>query len=160
MIDASISGGAPRYDLELDAVNCASGAMLAQEKESADKKDDVLPALAKAASAMREKLGESRASIQKYDASPESVTTTSLEALRAYSMGVRSMYLHGDYKAVVPLFERAVALDPNFAMAYERLSTCRANSGDKPMAEDAKRAYDLRERVSVRERYAIESNYY
>ena len=160
VIDGAISGGNSSYDLKLDAINCASGMVVAQAKETADKKDEVLPALARAASAMRQKLGESRASIQKFDVPPEGVTTTSLEALRAYSMGVRTMYLHGDMSAAIPLFERATALDPNFAMAYSRLSACHNNLGDKSPADDARKAFDLRARVSSRERYVIESSYY
>lgn len=160
VIDGFVSGGNPRYELKLDAINCSNHAVLAQVKESAGNKDEVLKVLGKAAATMRQQLGESRASIQKYDAAPEAVTTSSLEALHAYSMGVRTMYLHANVVAAIPLFERAVALDPNFAMAYNRLSSCHYNIGDKPADVDAKKAFDLRDRVSARERYAIEGGYY
>ena len=160
VVDGSVSGGNPRYDLKLDAIGCANGRVLAEVKESAENKDQVLNALAKAASAMRLRLGESRASIRKFDAPPESVTTTSLEALHAYSLGVRSMYLQANLPAAIPFFEHAVARDPNFAMAYLRLSSCLRTTGLRSPVEDAKRAYDLRDRVSSRERYAIEGNYY
>ena len=160
VIEGLVAGGNPRYDLKLDAIDCANHAVLAQVKESAGNRDEVLKVLGKAASTMRQQLGESRASIQKYDAAPEAVTTSSLEALHAYSMGVRTMYLHANVLAAIPLFERAVALDPNFAMAYNRLSSCHYNIGDKPSDVDAKKAFDLRGRVSARERYAIESGYY
>ena len=81
--------------MKLDAIDCANHAVLAQVKESADNKDEVMKVLGKSAATMRQQLGESRASIQKYDAAPEAVTTSSLEALHAYSMGVRTMYIHG-----------------------------------------------------------------
>jgi len=160
VLDGAISGGAPSYELKLEAVGCADHRVLAQLKESAGTKDQVLNAMANAASTMREKLGESRDSIQKFDAPPERVTTTSLEALRAYSLGVRTFYMYHDVAAAIPFFERAVALDPNFAMAYQLLSSCHYNINDKPFVDDAKRAYDLRDRVSARERYAIEAGYH
>ena len=160
LLDGAITGGAPSYELKLKAVGCADHRVLAQIKESAGTKDQVLNAMANAASTMREKLGESRDSIQKFDAPPERVTTTSLEALRAYSLGVRTFYMYHDVAAAIPFFERAVALDPNFAMAYQLLSSCHYNINDKPFVDDAKRAYDLRDRVSERERYAIEAGYH
>ena len=160
VIEGFVSGGNPRYQLKLEAINCANRAVLVQVKESAGDKEEVLKVLGKAAATLREQLGESRASIQKYDAAPEAVTTSSLDALHAYSMGVRTVYLHGNQVAAIPLFERAVALDPNFAMAYARLAACHYNLGDKPSDVDAKRAFDLRGRVSTRERYNIEAGYY
>jgi eukaryotic-like serine/threonine-protein kinase len=160
VLDGTISGGAPSYELKLDAIGCADNRLLAQVKDTAESKDKVLGVVARASSALREKLGESRSSIQKYDAPPENVTTTSLEALHAYSLGIRSMNTQGDIQASISFFERAVALDPNFAMAYLRLSACHYNAGDKPGIPDAKRAFDLRDRVSPRERYAIEGGYY
>ena len=70
---------------------------------------------------MRQRLGESLASVEKYDAPPENVTTPSLEALQAYSLGYRAQTLRADYAAAIPFFQRAISLDPNFAMAYARL---------------------------------------
>jgi tetratricopeptide (TPR) repeat protein len=146
--------------VKLDAVNCSNGRPLAEVKETAESKDQVLNALAKAATGLRQKLGESRSSVQRYDAPPENVTTPSLEALHAYSLGIRAMYLHADYKAAIPLFQQAATLDPNFAMAYLRESACQFYTGDRVAAADSSRkAYDLRQRVSDRERLLIEGSY-
>src|SRR5499427_7560318 len=159
-VEGSISGATPRYEVKLDAVNCSNGRPLAEVKETAESKDQVLNALAKAATGLRQKLGESRSSVQRYDAPPENVTTPSLEALHAYSLGIRAMYLHADYKAAIPLFQQAATLDPNFAMAYLRESACQFYTGDRVDAADSSRkAYDLRQRVSDRERLLIEGSY-
>jgi tetratricopeptide (TPR) repeat protein len=159
-VEGSVSGATPRYEVKLDAVNCSNGRLLAEVKETAESKDQVLNALAKAATGLRQKLGESRSSVQRYDAPPENVTTPSLEALHAYSLGIRAMYLHADYKAGIPLFQQAATLDPNFAMAYLRESTCQFNTGDRvAAAASAQKAYDLRQRVSDRERLLIEGSY-
>ena len=108
---------------------------------------------------MREKLGESLASVQKYDAPAENVTTPSLEALQAYSLGYQAME-RNDNAAAVPLFQRATSLDPNFAMAYARLGTSYANLGENTRAaENTRKAYELRERVSEREKLYIASHY-
>ena len=159
-VEGSISGATPRYEVKLDAVNCLNGTPLAEVKENAASKDQVLNALARAATALRQKLGESRSSVQRYDAPLENVTTPSLEALHAYSLGVRAMYLHADYKAAIPLFQQAARLDPNFAMAYLRESACQFNLHDQVAADaSAQKAYDLRQRVSDRERLLIEGSY-
>jgi serine/threonine protein kinase/tetratricopeptide (TPR) repeat protein len=159
-VEGSISGASPRYEVKLDAINCAKGTVLAEVKESADSKEQVLNSLAKAAADLRQKLGESRSSIQKHDAPPDAVTTSSLEALHAYSLGVRAMYLHYDSQAAIPLFQQAIAIDPNFAMAYTRKAAAQCNSGDLvACAESARKAYDLRQRVSGRERSLIEAGY-
>ena len=107
----------------LKAVNCHSGDLLAQEQATANSKEQVLKALGEAATKLREKLGESLASVQKYDAPAESVTTPSLEALQAYTLGLQAMAVKNDAAAAVPFFQRAISLDPNFAMAYARLGT-------------------------------------
>ena len=122
-------------------------------------KEQVLKALGEATTKMREKLGESLASVQKYDAPAENVTTPSLEALQAYSLGYQAME-RNDYAAAVPLFQRATSLDPNFAMAYALLGVSYANQGeDTRGAENTRKAYELRERVSEREKLYIASRY-
>ena len=94
---------------------------------------------------MREKLGESLASVQKYDAPAESVTTPSLEALQAYSLGYQAMLVKNDAAIAVPLFQRAVSLDPNFAMAHARLGTSYGNLGQAARAaESIRKVYELR----------------
>jgi eukaryotic-like serine/threonine-protein kinase len=116
--------------------------------------------MGKAASEMRNKLGESLASVQKYDAPPENVTTSSLEALKAYSLGYRAMVLSNDYAAAIPLFQRAINLDSDFAMAYARIGTCYSVLNDNfRAAENIGKAYEFRKDVSEREKLYIASHY-
>ena len=159
-IEGSISSLGSQFVVGLKAVNCHSGDLLAQAQATANSKEQVLKALGEAATKIREKLGESLASVQKFDAPPESVTTPSLEALQAYSLGVEAMRVKNDAPAAVPLFERAISLDPNFAMAYARLGTSYSNLGQASRAgETQRKAYELRERVSEREKLYIASHY-
>jgi len=110
---------------------------------------------------MREKLGESIATAEKFDTPLEQATTPSLDALQAYSRGRASMMRKSDFTAAIPQLEQAVRLDPNFALAYAGLATCYYDLGESAKAaEFAKRAYDLRDRVSERERLHIESRYH
>ena len=158
-IEGSISSLGSQYVVGLKAVNCRSGDMLANEQATASGKEQVLKALGEAATKMREKLGESLASVQKYDAPAENVTTPSLEALQAYSLGYQAME-RSDYAAAVPLFQRAFLLDPNFAMAYARLGGSYSDLGETTRAaENIRKAYELRERVSEREKFYIASFY-
>jgi eukaryotic-like serine/threonine-protein kinase len=159
-IEGSISSLGSQYVLGLKAVNCRSGDVLANEQATASGKEQVLKAVGEAATKIREKLGESLASVQKYDAPPESVTTPSLEALQAYNLGYQAMIVKNDYAAAVSLFQRAVSLDPNFAMACARLGTSYSNLGQiGRAAENTRKAYELRERVSEREKLYIASHY-
>jgi eukaryotic-like serine/threonine-protein kinase len=159
-IEGSISSLGSEYVVGLKAVNCHSGDLLAQEQVTASSKEQVLRALGDAATKLREKLGESLASLQKYDAPAESVTTPSLEALQAYTLGVQAMIVKNDYPSAIPLFQRAISLDSNFAMAYARLGTSYSNLNQSSLAaENARKAYELRERVSEREKLYIASHY-
>ena len=159
-IEGSIVRLGTQYVVGLKAVNCLSGDVLANDQATANAKERVLNALGEAATKIRVKLGESLASVQKYDAPPEDVTTPSLEALQAYSLGYQTQVVKRDYAAVVPLLQRAVSLDPNFAMAYARLGTIYGNLGQTARsAENARKAYELRERVSEREKFYIVSHY-
>jgi len=159
-IEGSISSLGSQYVVGLKSVNCHSGDVLANEQATASGKEQVLKALGEATTKMREKLGESLASVQKYDAPAENVTTPSLEALQAYSLGVQALEVKNDRAAAVPLFQRAVSLDPNFAMAYARLGTSYYNLGQTARAADnTRKAYELRERVSEREKFYIVSHY-
>ena len=158
-IEGSISSLGSQYVVGLKAVNCRSGDVLANEQTTASGKEQVLKALGEAATKMREKLGESLASVQKYDAPAENVTTPSLEALQAYSLGYQA-YERTDFAAAVPLFQRATSLDPNFAMAYALLGVSYLNLGEDTRAvENIRKAYELRERVSDREKFYIASHY-
>jgi tetratricopeptide (TPR) repeat protein len=155
----SISNLGSQYVIGVDAVGCSSGDTLAKEQEEASGKPDVLKALSRAAASLRTKLGESLASVQKFDV-PVEATTPSLEALKAYSMGITTGRTKGDAEAI-PFMKRAIELDSNFAMAYVGLAVEYANLGRASLAaENAKRAYDLRDRVSERERYRISAFYF
>ena len=155
----SISNLGGQYVVGIDAVGCSSGDTLAKEQEEAGTKQDVLKALSKAASSLRSKLGESLASIQKFDV-PVEATTTSLEALKAFSMGVTTSRTKGDAEAI-PFLKRALELDPNFAAAYASLGVMYGNLGQASLsAENIKKAYALRDRVSEHEKYRIAALYY
>ncbi len=159
-IDGSISALGTDYVVSLKAVNCRDGNLLAQEQETASGKEQVLNALGRAATKMRKALGESLASVQKYAALPEDTTTSSLEALQAYAMGSKATDVDNDYLAAIPFFQRAVALDPNFAMAYLMLAASYQPQGELTLAaENARKAYDLRERTSDHERLNIAAFY-
>ena len=159
-IEGSISSLGSQYVVGLKAVNCRSGDVLANEQATASGKEQVLKALGEAATKIREKLGESLASVQKYDAPAENVTTPSLEALQAYSLGYQAMTVKNDAATAVSLFQRAVSLDPSFAMAYGKLGTSYNNLNQTARAaENTRKAYELRERVSEREKLYIVSHY-
>jgi serine/threonine protein kinase len=159
-IDGSISSLGSQYVVGLKAVNCHNGDLLANEQATANGKEQVLKALGEAATKIRVKLGESLASVQKYDAPAENVTTSSLEALQAFSLGYKAANVSRDDAAAIPFYQRAVSLDPNFAMAYARLGTSYYNLGELVRsAENLSKAYALRERVSERERFYIDTHY-
>ena len=155
----SISNLGGQFVIGVDAVGCSSGDTLAKEQEEAASKQDVLKALSKAAASLRTKMGESLASVQKFDV-PVEATTPSLEALKAYSMGITTGRSKGDAEAI-PFMKRAIELDPNFAMAYVGIAVEYSNLGQASLAADnAKKAYELRDRVSDREQYRISAFYF
>jgi tetratricopeptide (TPR) repeat protein len=160
VLDGSIAQIGTRYLLTLKAVNCSSGDSLASTEAQAGNKNDVLGALGKTASAMRNKLGESLGTVQKLDTPLEQATTASLEALKAYSLG-RKASAGSEWAAAVPFFQRAIRLDPNFSIAYARLGNCYRMIGEPTLAaENTRKAYELREPVSELEKFYIESHYY
>jgi len=159
-LEGSISSLGSQYVVGLKAVNCRSGDVLANEQATASGKEQVLKALGEAATKLREKLGESLASVQKYDAPAESVTTPSLEALQAYTLGYQVEIVKNDNADAVAFFQRAISLDPNFAMGYARLGNTYMNLGQTARAaENTRKAYELRERVGEREKLYIASHY-
>ena len=160
-VEGSITVLGSQYVIGLRTVDCRSGDLLAQIQATASGKEQVLMALGEAASELRGKLGESLPSLQKYDAPAESVTTSSLEALKAYTLGVRAMIAGNDSAAAIAPLQKAIALDPQFAMAYARLGTNYVNLGQTTRAAEAMRkAYDLRDRASEREKLYITTHYY
>ncbi|MGA7293355.1 MAG: serine/threonine-protein kinase [Terriglobales bacterium] len=158
-LEGSIATLGSEYVLGLRATNCGNGSSLADVQVTADSKEHVLKALDEGATHLRGKLGESLSTVQRYDTPVEQATTPSLEALDAYSLGLKTKDIKGD-EAALPLFDRAVRLDPSFAMAFALLGTSYSNLGEKNRAaENLAKAYQLRERVSERERFYIDSYY-
>ena len=163
-ITALIAGEIARlgssYVVTLTAEQCGSGDVLAREQVEASRKEGVLGAVGTAAVALRGRLGESLASVQKLDKPIEQATTSSLEALRAFSLGDKERAKSNE-AAALPLYRRAVELDPDFAMAHARLGTVYGNLGEQQLAREHRtRAFALRERVSDRERFYITAHYY
>jgi eukaryotic-like serine/threonine-protein kinase len=159
VIGGSISTLGSQYVVVLDAVACNNGDSLAKERAEASSKEGVLKALDTSAAALRARLGESLASVQKF-AVPVEATTPSLEALKSYSIGITTGRTKGDSEAV-PFMKRAIELDPNFAMAYAGLGIEYSNLGQASLAADyARKAYSLRDHVSDRERYRISAFYF
>jgi serine/threonine protein kinase len=155
----SISNLGGQYVIGLSAVGCGSGDILASEQGEAAGQRNVLKTLGKTAGKLRSKLGESLATVEEFDV-PVEATTPSLEALKAYSMGGRTGRRTGDAEAI-PFYKRAIELDPNFALAYAALSISYFNLSQPDLAaENAARAYQLRDRVTERERYRISTTYY
>jgi eukaryotic-like serine/threonine-protein kinase len=161
VIDGSIVSLGNQYVLGLRATNCHTGEILDTEQAQADSKEHVLDVMAQSAARLRRHLGESMASVQKYDAPPEEVTTASLEALQAYSLGFRVHVVKLDEAGAAALFQRAITLDPKFAMAYARLAVCYINMGEQTQAADnLRKAYELRSHVSEHEGLFILSLYH
>ena len=155
----SISKLGDHYLVGVDAIGCNIGDTLANEQEEASTKDDVLKALGKSASNLRTKLGESLSTVQKFDV-PVEATTSSLEALKAFSMGITTFRTKGNSEAIA-FYKRAIELDPNFAVAYASLGVAHANLQQASLsAENIKKAYELRAHVSEHEKYRIEALYY
>lgn len=160
MVLGSISTLGTHYAVGLEALNCQSGDSLGTEQSEAESREGVLRALGEAAARLRARLGESLASIQKYDAPVEQATTKSIQALRAYSLGIKTKLAEGD-EAAIPFFQRAIDLDPDFAMAYIRMGTAYSDLNQPTRARMAiSKAYTLRDHVSERERFYIDSHYY
>jgi serine/threonine protein kinase len=160
VLAGSIANLGSQYVVGLNALNCQTGDSLARAEAQASKKEDVLNALDKAATTLREKVGESLSTIQKYDIPIDEATTASLEALKAYSLGLKAEREKGD-AATIPFSKQAIELDPNFAMAYSQLGISYINLGETGLGiENVQKAYELRERVSEREKFQTSSSYY
>ena len=148
------------YVITLSAQDCVRGSVFAEEQAQAPTKEAVLGVMGDAVSRFRGKLGESLGSIQRYDSKIEEATTRSLEALKAYSQGLRTRRTSGDFDSV-PFFRRAIDLDPEFALAYARLGTVYGNLAQPEEARKmTARAYELRSKVSEVERHYIEGRYF
>jgi serine/threonine protein kinase/tetratricopeptide (TPR) repeat protein len=160
MLTGSIANLGGRYVVSLDAVNAGTGDSLGRTEAQADSKEEVLNAVHKAGSELRSKLGESLTSVQKFDKPLSEATTSSLDALKALSLGDMK-HSAGDEFGALPDYQRAIELDPNFAMAYARLGAVYNNLGQTQLSEEnRKKAFELRDRASERERLYIASHYY
>jgi serine/threonine protein kinase/tetratricopeptide (TPR) repeat protein len=155
-VAGSIASLGSEYVLGLNAVNCQSGDMLGQEQATAASKEKVLDALGEAASKLRGELGESLATVQKFDVPLVQATTSSLDALKAYSLGREK-----GYTEALPYYQRAIQLDPNFAMGYAAVGDAYSTFGEPGRAgEYYTKAFQLREHTSEREKLKITADYY
>jgi eukaryotic-like serine/threonine-protein kinase len=160
MLTGTIASLGSHYVITLGATNAQSGDSVAREQIEADGKEKVLKSLDKAASALRQKLGESLSSVEQFATPLEQATTSSLGALKEFSLG-QAKHLKLDDEASIPYFKRAVELDPNFAMAHTTLGVVYGNQNRETDAlQSLKLGYELRERASERERFYILSHYY
>jgi len=160
LLSGSIAGLGSHYVITLEALNAQSGDPIAREQIEATSKESVLSSLGTAASNLRQKLGESLSSIKKYDVKIEQATTSSLDALKAYSMGDQAR-TSGRTRESLPFYQKAVELDPNFAMAYARIAVFYGNQAQLELATQyVEKAFALRERVSEREKFYISEKYY
>jgi DNA-binding winged helix-turn-helix (wHTH) protein/Tfp pilus assembly protein PilF len=156
----AIGSLASEYVLQLKAVNCQSGDMLAEEQVTAASEEKVLDALGEAASKLRGELGESLATVQKFDVPLFQATTPSLEALKAYSLGVKALNEKGT-AASLAYYQRAIELDPNFATGYRAMGNAYNNLSELARAgQYYTKAFQLREHASERERLTITADYY
>jgi len=159
LLGGTISSLGSHYLLDLTAVACSTGDTLAKEQGEAASKEEVLKALSRASTGLRAKLGESLPSVQKFDV-PIEATTSSLEAFKSYSMGITVSREKGDAPAI-PFHRRAIELDPNSPMAYAALSISYGNLGQRSLAlEYASKAYQMRDRVTEREKLRITADYF
>ncbi len=160
LLEGSIGSVGSHYMIGLKAVNCQTGDTLASAQAEAANRDNVLKRLGEAGDELREKLGESLISVRRFNKPLDQVTTSSLDALQAYSTGRSMQALKGDAESV-PYHKRAIELDPNFARAYASLGMAQYNLREtSAAAENFRKAFELRDRVSEREQFYIEAAYY
>ena len=159
-LEGSIANLGTQYVLGLKAVNCRNGETLDEEQVKAARKEEVLNALTMIASKFRSRVGESLATIREHDTPLEQATTSSLNALQNYTAGL-SIMGQGHFREAIPLFERAITIDPSFAMAYYLRGIAYEQAGDmERSSDDAKKAFSLVGRVSETERTSITAYYY
>ena len=160
-IMGSIASLRNSYVINLRAVNCRTGETLVETQVEAAAKEKVLDSLSRGATELREKLGESLSTLQKFDTPLSEATTSSLEAWQAYCLGLRNLVAYGDNREALTFFRRAVEVDADFAVAYSLLGVVYSNIGETSLAaENLKQAFVLRRRASEGERLYIEATYY
>jgi len=159
LVEGSIGMIGTNYVIGLRARNCGNGELLDEEQSEVSRKEDVLRTLDRIASQLRSRLGESLSSVEKYSTPLDEATTPSLEALKAYSAGVKVGFTNG-FAAGIPLIKRATEIDPNFAMAHAHLGLWYSSVGESELArESTARAYEFRDHASDRERFFITAMY-
>jgi eukaryotic-like serine/threonine-protein kinase len=160
ILSGTISSIGSNYVVSLEALNCRTGDTIARQQAEAATKEKVLQALGTAAKEIRGPLGETVTSIEHFSAPIEQATTSSLEAMKAYALGDEKRANEGDLPSL-PFYKHAVELDPNFAMAYARMGAIYGNLGERLLAEEnARKAFELRDRTSEREKFYIADHYY
>lgn len=160
LVMGSIRSTDRNYSLSLDAERCSDGVSLIHQTFSVDNKQEVLPRLSSAVDHLRRKLGESRESLQKFDVPMEQATTSSLEALKAYQLGLE-LRTHSKNVEARAVLKTAITLDPNFAIAYAQLGSAYSNSGDATYARQYfQKAFELRARATEPERLYITGRYF
>ena len=161
LVAGSIANVGQHYVVALEAVNAQDGDVMAREQVEVNSKEEVLSSLGAAVSRLRGKLGESLASIQRYDVPLPQATTPSLDALQAYARALEGGRVNDQRLETIPRLKRAIELDPNFALAHAELSGTYANTWQSLLAPPwSRKAFELRDRVSERERYVISWRYY
>jgi len=161
VLDGSIAQIGTPYLLTVKAVNCVSGESLASAEAQASDKNHILDALGTTASEIRNKLGESLRTLQKFDMPLQQATTPSLDALKSFSLGYKVATRGGGPAAAIPFFKQAIELDPNFALAYAVLGRVYGDIKEYGLSADhTRKAYDLRDRTSERERYFITMSFH
>jgi tetratricopeptide (TPR) repeat protein len=159
VLGGTISSLGSSYLIDVNAVACGNGDLLAKEQAEANSKEEVLKVVSRISASLRRKLGESLPSVQKFDV-PVEVTTSSLEALKSFSLGMTTLRERGSAPSA-GFFKRALELDPNFPMAYAQLSVTSANTGQASLAmEYASRAHQLRDHATEREKLIISGLYF
>lgn len=160
VLRGSIAEFGSHYAIDLVVVSAASGETIAREQAEAERRETILGRLGEAATRLREKLGESLPSIERFSAPIEQATTASLDAFKAYDLG-RQKHFDGQYFEAIPFYRRAVELDPDFAMAHAALGITYGTAREYELAAKySQRAFQLRDRVSERERFYIAARYY
>ena len=160
VLEGSIASLGSQYVLGLRARNCSTGTTVDQEQVQVARREDVLNALSQIVRKFRTQVGESQATVEKHSTPLAEATTSSLEALKAYSTAIKGITASADYPAVIPIFQRAVEIDPKFAMAHATMGLSYSTIGESVLAaQSATRAWQLRDRVSDRERFFIDFTY-
>ncbi len=160
VLEGSIASLGSQYVLGLGARNCKTGNIVDQEQAQVARREDVLNALSQVARKLRTQVGESQATVEKHSTPLAEATTPSLEALKAYSTSIKGIAASADYPAVIPILQRAVEIDPKFAMAHASMGLAYSTIGESVLsAQSTMRAWQLRDRVSDRERFFIDWAY-